>query len=85
MSKLVNDHLNIQSNLTAGQLVSMPHLTGQAGTFAMAPSSLGLERRDIREKVSFFCRGILFTSLVAMARYMKRSKLRKEDLFWLAV
>lgn len=86
MSKLVNGHLNIQSNLTAGQPVSMPYLTGQAGTSAMAPSSLGPGRRDIRVKVSFFlffCRKILVTFLLVIAKYTKRSKLRKGISFGL--
>lgn len=83
MSKLVNGHLNSQSYLTAGQPVSMPYLTRQAGTSAMAPSSLGPGRRDIRVKVSFFCRKILVTFLLVIAKYTKRSKLRKGISFGL--
>lgn len=66
--------------------MSRPYLTGQAGTSAMAPSSLGPGRRDIRVKVSFFlffCRKILVTFLLVIAKYTKRSKLRKGISFGL--
>lgn len=49
----------------------------------MAPSSLGPGRRGIRVKVSFFCRKILVTFLLVIAKYTKRSKLRKGISFGL--